>query len=72
MNPNNLPQMPSGHFDDMIPGIFYYAKWFISEYQAFVMIGTAIAIAFAILILIVSLFERRKDDDDDGYDYREI
>lgn len=63
--------MPSGHFDQMIPDIFYYAKWFISEYQAYIMIGTAISLASAILIMIVNLFDRNKDDDD-GYDYREI
>lgn len=64
-----IPDMPSGHFDAMIPDIFAVTKWFLKEYQAFVMIGTAVVLAFTILALIASLFDRRKDkDDDDEYD----
>lgn len=65
-----MPELPSADWGEKIPEIFYYAKWWISEYQVFVMIGTAIALAMALLQIIAGLFT--KDDDDDGFDYREI
>jgi polyferredoxin len=63
--------MPSGHFNDLIPGMFFYAKWFIGEFQAFIMIGFGVAIAFTLLTLIASLFMRKKEtkDDEDDIDY---
>lgn len=65
-----MPEMPSANWGEKIPKIFYYTKWFIMEHQVFVMIGTAVVIAFSILALIVGLFEPKKEDD--GFDYREI
>jgi len=67
-----MPQMPSYGWGEKLPSMFYYAKWFISEYQAWIMVGLAISIAFTILAVIVNLFDRRRDDDDEDYEYREI
>lgn len=67
-----IPEMPSANWEDKLPEIFAYSKWFIAENQAFVMIGVAIALAMTIMVVIVNLFDRSKgdEDDDDGYDYR--
>lgn len=63
--------MPTANWNDLIPEIFASSKWFIMEHQAFIMIGTAIAIGMAVLQMIVNLLDRsnNKDDDDDGFDY---
>lgn len=71
MNPTP-PVMPTGFWTPAkIERMWYYCKWFIAEYQMFIMIGTAIALAITILTMVVNLFDRNKDGEDE-YDYKEI
>jgi len=66
------PIMPTGYWNgERLSLMWYYVKWFIGEYQVFIMIGTGIAIAFTLLSIIVNLFIK-EDKDEDEYDYREI
>lgn len=68
-----MPEMPTGFWSqEKIQLMFYYAKWFLAEHQAFIMIGTALALSMAVLSMIVNLFDRNKKDDDEDYEYREI
>lgn len=66
----NLPELPDPEYVKQLPLLWHYTKWFISINQVWIMIGTAIALAFAVLAMVVRLFVR-DDDDDDGYDYKE-
>lgn len=63
---------PSANWNDKLPEIFAVSKWWLMEHQAFIMIGTAVAIAMAVIGMIANLFDRNKDDDDDGFDYHEV
>lgn len=68
----DLPtNVPSSHLGDLIPGMFFWAKYFIGEVQGFIMIGLAVALAFTLLTLIASLFEKKSksNNDDDDFDY---
>lgn len=67
-----MPEMPTmGWNAEKMGQIFYYTTWFIKEYQIFIMVGTAVALAFAILSMISNLFDRSRtnDKEEDPFDF---
>lgn len=60
-------EMPSAHWEDQLPMMWEVVWWWLREHQVFIMIGTAVSLAMAILTMIVGLFERQDDDDDFDY-----
>lgn len=49
--------------------IFSVAKWWISNFSPFVMIGTAFAVSMAVVLIIVTVMHGKDDKEEDkGYD----
>lgn len=67
-----MPELPSNNWGEKLPQMFYYAKWFVREFQPFIMVGIAMALAMTVMAVIVRWFTQKDDDEDDDYEYREV
>lgn len=68
--PPGVDKMPSGLWKaEQLDAAWYYAKWWVAENQAFILIVIGSIVAISVVMMVINLLE--PDDDDHGFDYEE-
>lgn len=57
--------LPSYNWQDKLPEIWQYTRWFLEENQIFVMIAVGFFAAVGVVSLVLTIFERKEKEEED-------